>query len=167
MRVLNAVQRLLLLLLLIPVLAICLDTLLRAFGAQKTNPIVAGVRDFANIFLIEPFKTVFPKQSYLQDALVALAAFGVLALLIVFLFRGLRALAGSRPPSVRTAPAPAAAKSRKTETIRTETSKTDSAKAERSKSDASKEPVSADSSADKTEADSSTGTTDDTKSTSA
>jgi hypothetical protein len=108
MRVLNAVQRVLLLLVLVPVLAICLDTLLRAFGAQRSNPIVSGVRNFANIFLIEPFKTVFPDQNYWQNAAVALAAFGILALVIVFIFRGLRAMAASRPPSVRTTPAPAA-----------------------------------------------------------
>ena len=105
MRVLNAIQRILLLLLLIPVLAICLDTLLRAFKAQRTNPIVSGVRDFASTFLIEPFKTVFPNQSYLQDALVALAAFGILALLIVFIFRGLRSMVGTRPPRAQPATA--------------------------------------------------------------
>ena len=109
MRVLNAVRRILLLLVLIPVLAIVLSTLLRAFKAQRSNPIVSSVRDFANIFIIEPFRTVFPDQTYLQDALVALAAFGLLALLIIFVFRGLRAMVGARPPRVRTAPTPAAA----------------------------------------------------------
>lgn len=155
MRVLNAVQRVLLLLLLIPVLAICLDTLLRAFGAQKSNPIVSGVRDFANIFLIDPFKTVFPDQSYLQNALVALAAFGLLALLIVFLFRGLRAMVGSKPPQVRNAPAPAAGKKKTSET---KTQKT---------SASSKEDAATGRSKEKTTADSSAGTSDDTKSTSA
>ena len=103
MRVLNAVRRVLLLLVLIPVLAIVLDTLLRMLKAQRSNAIVSSVRDFANIFLIEPFRTVFPDQSYLQDALVALAAFGLLALLIIFVFRGLRAMVGTRPPRVRNA----------------------------------------------------------------
>ena len=107
MRVLNAVQRVLLMLVLIPVIAICLDTLLRAFGAQGSNPIVAAIRDVANFFIIEPFKTVFPNQTYWQDALVALAAFGVLALVIRFIFRGLRAMVGTRPPTVRTSAQPA------------------------------------------------------------
>lgn len=94
------------LLLLIPVIAICLDTLLRAFKAQRDNPIVSGVRKVANIFIIEPFKTVFPDQSYLQNAAVALAAFGILALLIVFLFRGLRSMVGTKPPKVHSQPTP-------------------------------------------------------------
>lgn len=105
MRVLNAIQRVLLLLLLIPVIAICLDTLLRAFKAQATNPIVSGVRNVANVFVIRPFKTVFVDQNYVQDAAVALAVFGLIALLIVFLFRGLRSLVSARPPRVRSAPA--------------------------------------------------------------
>ena len=106
MRVLNAVRRVLLLLVLIPVVAICLDVLLRMFGARPRNPIVAGVRDFANVFIIPPFETVFRNQSPYQDAAVALVAFALLALLIVFLFRGLRAMVSTRPP--RPQPAPAA-----------------------------------------------------------
>jgi hypothetical protein len=106
MRILNAVRRLLLLLVLIPVVAICLDTLLRMFGARPRNPIVAGVRDFARVFIIEPFRTVFRDQSPYQDAAVALVAYGLLALLIVFLFRGLRSMVSARPP--RPQPAPAA-----------------------------------------------------------
>lgn len=105
MRVLNAVRRVLLLLVLIPVVAICLDVLLRMFGARPRNPIVAGIRDFANVFILEPFETVFRDQSPYQDAAVALVAFGLLALLIVFLFRGLRAMVSARPPQPQPAPA--------------------------------------------------------------
>lgn len=105
MRALNAVRRVLLLLLLIPVIAIALNALLTAFGAQKKNPIVKAVRDAAEFFILDPFETVFPKQGYVQDALVALAAYGILALLIVFLFRGLRSMASTKPPKVRSEPA--------------------------------------------------------------
>ena len=112
MRVLNAVQRIIMMLLLIPVLIIVLDTLLRAFKAQADNPIVGGVRDAAKTFIIEPFRTVFPDQSYLQDALVTLAAFGLLVLVVVFLFRALRSMVGTKPPK-KSAPAPKAAKAPK------------------------------------------------------
>jgi hypothetical protein len=105
MRVLNAVRRVLLLLVLIPVVAICLDALLLILGARRGNPIVAGVRDFAQVFILEPFRTVFRNQSPYQDAAVALVAYGLLALLIVFLFRGLAAMVGSRPPRAQPAPA--------------------------------------------------------------
>lgn len=108
MRVLNAIQRILLLLLLIPVVAICVDTLLRALDAQRGNAIVKAVRGVANTFILEPFQTVFAeRQSYLQDAIVALVAYGVIALLIVFLFRGLRSLVSSKPPQSRPASKPA------------------------------------------------------------
>lgn len=105
MRALNAVRRILLLLLLIPVIAIALDALLRAFGAQKKNPIVSTVRDVAEYFILDPFKTVFPDQGYVQTALVALVAYGILALLIVFLFRGLSSMVSTKPPQVRSGPA--------------------------------------------------------------
>lgn len=99
MRVISGVQRVIMYLLLIPLVAIGLDTLLRAFDAQEGNPIVDGVRRAADTAILEPFRTVFPDQSYLQTALVALAAYGVLTLLVVALFRGLRSLVGSRPPA--------------------------------------------------------------------
>lgn len=104
MRALNAVRRILLLLLLIPVIAIALNALLQAFGAQAGNPIVKTVRQVARYFILDPFRTVFPDQGYVQDALVALAAYGILALLIVFLFRGLRSVVSAAPPRVRTEP---------------------------------------------------------------
>lgn len=107
MRVLNAVRRILLLLVLIPVVAICLDALLRIFSARPRNPIVAGTRDFANVFILKPFKTVFPDQTPLQNSAVTLVALGVLALLIIFLFRGLRSMVGTRPPRPQAAAAPA------------------------------------------------------------
>ena len=106
MRVLNAIQRLLMLLLLIPVVAIILDTILRAFNAREGNPIVDAVRSAADTFILSPFTDVFPDQSYLQTAAVALAGYGVITLLVVFLFRGLRSLVASRPAPKTPPPAP-------------------------------------------------------------
>lgn len=95
MRAINAVQRVIMLLLLVPVLAICLDTLLRAFNAQEGNPIVDGVRTAADTFIFETFRTVFPDQTYVQTALVALAGYGIITLIVVFVFRGIRSAVAS------------------------------------------------------------------------
>lgn len=111
MRVLNAVRRILLLLVLIPVVAVVLDIVLVEANANAKNPIVKGVHDFADVFILPIFKTVFtpPRQSALQNAAVTLVALGLLALLIVFIFRALRSMVGSRPPKAA-APAPVAKK---------------------------------------------------------
>lgn len=105
MRVLNAVQRIIMLLLLIPVVVICLNALLRALNARESNPIVSAVRGARDKFVLPMFKTVFAGKNPLQDELVTLAAIAVLALAVIFLFRGLRSLAGTKPPK-RVAPAP-------------------------------------------------------------
>lgn len=113
MRVLNAVQRVLLLLVAIPAIVIVVDIVLRMIKARSSNPIVAGIRSFAGTFILKPYKDVFapaPKQSPLQDAIVALAALGLLALVIIFVFRALRAMVGARRPRVQ----PAAGKSKPT-----------------------------------------------------
>jgi len=103
------------LVLLVPVVAILLDTVLRAFNARSGNPIVAPIRSTANVFILEPFTSMFPDQTYLQTAAVALAGYGVITLLVVALFRVLRTAAKPRsapksaPPSpVRRSDAPTA-----------------------------------------------------------
>ena len=93
MRILNTVQRIILLLVLIPVAAICLNVVLTALGAQRENPIVSAVHRTANFFILEPFRDVFANQDYVQDAVIALIGYAVFAALIVALFRGLRSIA--------------------------------------------------------------------------
>ena len=107
MRTLNAARRIILLLLLIPVVFIFLNAVLRSLGAQQRNPIVSSVRRGAEFFIIEPFRTVFGQQSYVQDAVVSLVCFGVLALVIVAVFKGLQSAASARPPRT-SAPLPRA-----------------------------------------------------------
>ena len=89
--------------LLVPVAVIVLDTILVAFNAQESNPIVGAIDSFADAFTLEVFETMFPRQSYLQTALVALAIYGVVALLVVLVFKALKAvLSGpSKRPSKR------------------------------------------------------------------
>jgi hypothetical protein len=98
MRAINAVQRLVMYLLLIPVLAVIFDTLLRAFNAQEDNPIVATVRTVADTFIFETFRTVFPDQTYVQTALVTLAGYGIITLIVVAVFRGIRSGVAAVPP---------------------------------------------------------------------
>lgn len=98
MRAINAIQRVIMYLLLLPVLAICMDTILRAFDAQEGNPIVDTVRTAADTFIFETFRTVFPDQTYVQTALVALAGYGIITLIVVAVFRGIRSAVATRPP---------------------------------------------------------------------
>lgn len=108
MRVLNALQRIIMVLLLIPVVIICLHALLRALNAQRGNPIVDTVRQARDAFVLPTFRTVFAGRNPLQDEIVTLVAIGVLALAVVFMFRALRSLVGTRPPKPQ--PKPPAAK---------------------------------------------------------
>ena len=94
------------LLLLVPVVAILLDTVLRAFNARSANPIVARIRSTANVFILEPFTSMFPDQTYLQTAAVALAGYGVITLLVVAVFRVLRMAAKPRSAPKSAPPAP-------------------------------------------------------------
>lgn len=105
MRVLNAVQRIIMLLLLIPVVVICLNALLRTLNAQEDNAIVSAVREARDTFVLPIFKTVFAGRNPLQDEIVTLAAIAVVALAVIFLFRFLRSLAGTKAPKQRSAPA--------------------------------------------------------------
>jgi ABC-type proline/glycine betaine transport system permease subunit len=97
MRAITAVQRLAMYLLVIPVLAVCSDTLLRAFNAQEDNPIVATVRTAADTFIFDTFRTVFPDQTYVQTALVTLAGYGIITLIVVAVFRGIRSVVAAVP----------------------------------------------------------------------
>ena len=125
MKALNAVQRVVMLLLLIPVVAIILDTILRAFDAREGNAIVDAVRSTADRFILEPFTNVFPDQTYLQTAAVALAGYGVITLLVVALFRALRSLVASKPaPKAPPAPAKRPAPEKKAEADSPKTSET-------------------------------------------
>lgn len=101
MRILNTLQRIaMLIFVLIPVAAICLNVVLTALGAQRSNAIVSAVHKTANFFIIGPFEDVFADQNYVQDAAVALVGYAILALLIVAVFRALRSVASTaRPPS--------------------------------------------------------------------
>ena len=128
MRLLNALRRIILLLLAIPVVIICLHALLRALGAQRQNPIVSAIRGARDQFVLPVFRTVFAGRSPLRDEIVTLVAIGVVALAVVFLFRALASMVGTRPP--RTRPAPATTKKAvASETTTTKTTKTEPAAA--------------------------------------
>lgn len=92
--------------LLVPVVAILLDTVMRAFNARAGNPIVSRIRSTANVFILEPFTSMFPDQTYLQTAAVALAGYGVITLLVVALFRVLRMATKPRSAPKSAPPSP-------------------------------------------------------------
>lgn len=99
LKILDLLQRVLLYALVVPVVVIILNAILDAFDARSNNPIVDAVRSLADSFTFESFETMFPRQSYIQTALVSLAVYGVVVLLVVLVFRVLRSLltAASRP----------------------------------------------------------------------
>ena len=99
LKTLDLLQRVVLYALLVPVVVIILNAILSAFNAQRGNPIVDSIRALADSFTFESFETMFPRQSYIQTALVSLAVYGVVVLLVVVIFRVLRSVitSASRP----------------------------------------------------------------------
>ena len=103
LKTLDLLQRVILYALLVPVVVIVLNAIFEAFNAQQGNPIVDAIADLADSFTFEAFETMFPRQSYLQTALVSLAVYGAVVVLVVVVFRVLRSLvsSASRPSSAK------------------------------------------------------------------
>jgi hypothetical protein len=99
-KVVDVLKRTALTIVAIPALFVVLDTLLRALNAQQRNPIVRTVREAADTAVPDAVTTIFARQTYWQTALLTLLFYGVLALVIVLLFRAVDAvLAGARSDS--------------------------------------------------------------------
>lgn len=101
MRVLDGIQRVLLIVGVgIPVLVVLLDWILQALDARADNPIVAAIRDGAELVTPEVLTTIFEDQSHWQTVLLVLVAFALLAALIVAIFalieRAILAVRGRR-----------------------------------------------------------------------
>lgn len=101
MRVINALKRLALLVLAVPVLAIILDTVFQRFHAQIANPVVRTVRQVHTAVTPPVVRWMFPDQQYYQTAALALAFYGILVVVVVVLF-GLIAAIAARMPKPRT-----------------------------------------------------------------
>lgn len=96
MKAIDMAQRILLILLTIPVLIIVLDGVFMAFEGQEDNVVVRTVADLAELFIPEFTTTMFVDQGPGQTALLALAFYGVVALLIWLVFKVIRAIAAPR-----------------------------------------------------------------------
>jgi hypothetical protein len=86
-RVIEALQRALLVVLVgIPVIVILVDGLLRGLDAQEDNPVVAAIRDTSELLTPDVLTTFFEDQSHWQTVLLALVAYGLVAVVIVVVF---------------------------------------------------------------------------------
>ncbi|MGH3924109.1 MAG: hypothetical protein ACRDTT_14795 [Pseudonocardiaceae bacterium] len=93
MRVINALRRLTLVVLAVPVLAIVIDTVFRYFHAQAANPVVGTVRQVQSAVTPPVVLWMFPDQQYYQTAALALAFYGILVLGVTVVFRLIAAVA--------------------------------------------------------------------------
>lgn len=93
MRVINAIRRLVLVVLAVPVMAIILDTVFRYFDAQAANPVISTVRRVQGAVTPPVVLWMFPDQQYYQTAALALAFYGILVLVVMVVFRLIAAIA--------------------------------------------------------------------------
>jgi hypothetical protein len=96
MKAIDIAQRVVLYLVLVPVLVIILDGVFMAFEGRQDNVVVATVADLADLFIPEFATTMFADQGPGQTALLALAFYGVVALAVWAVFRGIRSIAAPR-----------------------------------------------------------------------
>lgn len=95
MRIVDETERIVLLVVPgIGALVIVLHAALQLLGAQPANPLVSGVAAAADRATLDVLTTVFPAQSELQTAALALAPWGIGGLVVVLIFRFIRAAVG-------------------------------------------------------------------------
>lgn len=92
-RMLDVIESVLLWLIAVPVVVIVVDTALTFFEGRPGNPIVAFFSDGADALTPVPVEDLLVDQTYWQTALLALAAYALVVVLFVVLFRALRKLA--------------------------------------------------------------------------
>lgn len=96
---LDTIRAVLLWLLVVPVAVIVVNAGLRLAAAltdlqlRAENPIVAFLSDSAQLLTPVPVRELLTDQTYWQTALLAVAAYALVAVLFVVLFRALRQLA--------------------------------------------------------------------------
>lgn len=103
MRVVDEAERIVLLVFPgLPVALIVIDTVLRFFDAQDSNAIVGFFFNAAERATPDAVRDMFTGQEYYQTALLALVGYGVLALVVVLLFRFIRAAIRTQTDAHRT-----------------------------------------------------------------
>lgn len=101
MAVVDVVQRIVLGLVAVPVAFVLLDVALDLAGAVPTNPVVSALDDLAAAVTPQPLTTMFPGQGPVLTALLVCVMYGIVAAVLIGVFRLVRlALAASRrsPP---------------------------------------------------------------------
>lgn len=99
MKPIDIAQRIILLLLTIPVVVILLDAVFNAFEGREDNPVVSAVHDLGELFIPEFTTNMFADQGFGQTALLALAFYGIVALLVWLAFKVVRSAVGGRSRS--------------------------------------------------------------------
>jgi hypothetical protein len=97
MKAIDIAQKVILYLLGIPVLIVLLDAVFNAFDGQEDNVVVSTVHDLGDLFTPEFTTTMFAEQGFGQTALLTLAFYGIVALVVWVVFRGIRAVARPKP----------------------------------------------------------------------
>jgi uncharacterized membrane protein YcfT len=106
MKVIDAIQAMILYAIAAVSVVIGLDALLRLLEARDDNAIVSAVRSVADRFVPEAVGTMFADQTALQTALLALLGYAVLVALVVLVFRLLRATVAALTPAPPSEPEP-------------------------------------------------------------
>jgi hypothetical protein len=96
MKAIDIAQKVILYLLGIPVLIVLLDAVFNAFDGQEDNSVVRTVHELGELFTPEFTTTMFADQGFGQTALLTLAFYGIVALAVWAVFRGIRAVARPR-----------------------------------------------------------------------
>lgn len=94
-KMLDVLRSVLLWLLVVPVVAIVVDAALTFLEGRPENAIVAFFSDSAELLTPLPVRDLLTDQTYWQTALLAVLAYGLVAVLFVVLFRALRRLAAA------------------------------------------------------------------------
>jgi hypothetical protein len=92
---LDVAQRVVLGALLVPVVIIVMDAALTFFEGREDNEIVGFFGDNAETLTPIPVEDMFADQADWQTALLALIAYGIVALMFLLLFKALRAVVAS------------------------------------------------------------------------
>ena len=93
MKVFDTIERLVLLAVAAPAVVIVIDTIFRFFNARVDNPLVAWIRRTQMAVTPQVVQTMFPNQQYYHTALLGLVVYGILALLVVMVFRVITGIA--------------------------------------------------------------------------
>lgn len=89
-RLLDALQRIIMVAAFVAMLIVVADFALTSLEARAENPLVAFFAEYGELLVPNPVIDVLPGQEHWQTVLLAVAAYVVVMVLFAMLFRGLR-----------------------------------------------------------------------------